>query len=80
MISPLVSEIIAHLNELKEDGDTSKNLKAKLSQVIALLNSNSELSVDKSLLLLEEVNSLDLSSYHRTQVWDIISLLESVKR
>jgi len=80
MNSPLISEIISHLDELKEDGDTSKNLKAKLSQVITLLNSHSELSVDKSLLLLEEVNSLNLSSYHRTQVWDIISLLESVKR
>ena len=38
----------------------------------------SELAVDKALIALAELNSIDLSSYHRTRVWDIISLLESV--
>lgn len=71
--------VLEQLEELKGDADTSKTLKLKLESVLSLLNGDSELAVDKALILLEEINSLDLSSYHRTQVWDIISLLESTK-
>ena len=66
------------LQDLKQEGDTSKALKEKLEKVIVLLNGDSELAVDKALIALAELNSIDLSSYHRTRVWDIISLLESV--
>ncbi len=75
----MVTEVIDFLNELKEDQDTSKRFKEKTDAVIEILQDDSEMSVEKALLALEELNSLDLSSYLRTQVWDAISLLESTK-
>ena len=79
MISPQIKEVIAYLDQLKEDPDTSKRFKEKAQQIIILLNADAELAVEKALIALEELNSLDLSSYHRTQVWDVISMLESSK-
>ena len=71
--------VVDSLKDLKEEGDTSKALKEKIDRVIVLLNGDSELAMDKALIALEELNSSELPSYHRTRVWDIISLLETVK-
>ncbi|MBI2582190.1 UPF0147 family protein [Candidatus Woesearchaeota archaeon] len=72
-------EIIAQLEALKEEFNSNKKIKEKLDNVIALLNKNADLAVEKALIELEELNSLNLPSYHRTQVWDVVSLLESLK-
>ena len=73
-----VEEVVAHLAALKAETDVSKRLKEKTEQVIILLKSDSDLAVQKALLELEELNSFDMNSYHRTQVWDIVSMLESL--
>ncbi|MBS3116439.1 UPF0147 family protein [Candidatus Woesearchaeota archaeon] len=70
---------VESLTALKDEIDVSKRFKEKTEKIIALLTDDSELSIEKALLELEELNSSDLSSYHRTQVWDIVSLLESMK-
>jgi len=67
------------LDELKADADTSKRLKERAESIISILKGNEAMCVEKALLQLEEMNSVDLSSYHRTKVWDIISILESAK-
>lgn len=72
-------EVLDNLNLLKDDNDVSKRFKEKTEQVITILVRNEPLATEKALLELEELHSLDLSSYHRTQVWDIISMLESLK-
>ena len=72
------SEVISFLGELKEDPDANKRFKEKANEVITILSNNHDLAREKALIQLEEINSLDLSSYHRTQVWDVISMLESV--
>jgi len=74
-----IEGVVGYLQDLKSESDTSKALREKLDRIINLLNGESELAADKALIALEELNSVDLSSYHRTRVWDIISLLESVK-
>jgi len=71
-------EVIEHLEILKEESDLNKKFKEKADIVINILNTESELPIQKALLQLEELNSSDLPSYHRTQFWDIISLLESM--
>ncbi len=78
MSNSQIDEIVDYLDQLKEDPDTHKKFKEKADEVIVLLTSNVDLAVEKSLLTLEELNSLDLNSYHRTQVWDVISMLEGV--
>lgn len=72
-------EAIDNLSVLIEDTDTSRNFKIKAESAIKILRSNSALAIEKALLELEELNSSEISSYHRTQIWDIISLLESIK-
>ncbi len=73
-----VKDVVAHLEQLKEDDDSSKRLKERANEVIALLCSDVDLAVEKAIIQLEELSSSE-SSYGRTQIWDVISLLESVK-
>ncbi|HLC82080.1 MAG TPA: UPF0147 family protein [Candidatus Nanoarchaeia archaeon] len=79
MNSSPYQEAIDHLCLLVEDSDVSKSFKEKAKSAISILQGSQELAIDKALLKLEEMSFLDLSSYHRTQVWDVISLLESLK-
>tara|TARA_Y100000310_G_C20261943_1_gene614051 strand:- start:25 stop:261 length:237 start_codon:yes stop_codon:yes gene_type:complete len=78
-MNPEIQEVISHLEVLRDDDDASSRLKEKTKTVISILNSNQQLSVDKALLELEDMGSANLASYHRTQIWDIVSMLESTK-
>ena len=73
------NEVIENLNLLIEDSETSKVFKEKAKTALNILQNNQDMAIDKALLQLEELSSHDMSSYHRTQVWDVISLLESMK-
>ena len=72
-------EAIDQLTMLTEDADASKIFKEKAKSSIEILKSGVDLAVEKTLLNLEDLNNHDVSSYHRTQLWDVISLLESMK-
>jgi len=72
-------EVIARLEELREEFDSNKKLKEKINLVIHILNQDAELTIEKAISELEELNSMALPSYHRTQLWDVVSLLESLK-
>ena len=74
-----IQEVIEHLEELKEDLDNNKKLKDKTDKIISILTSAQEMYLEKALIELDEMNSLNLAPYHRTKVWDIVSLLESLK-
>lgn len=74
-----LQEVIALLEELREEFDSNKKLKEKITAVILILNQDAELTIEKALSELEELNSLTLPSYHRTKLWDVVSLLESLK-
>jgi len=74
-----LQEVVARLEELKEEFDANKRLKEKIDTVISILNQDADLVIEKALSELEELNSMNLPSYHRTQLWDIVSLLESLK-
>jgi uncharacterized protein (UPF0147 family) len=73
-------EAINQLTMLIEDIDATKIFKEKATSSIEILKSGVDLAVEKVLLNLEDLNNNDISSYHRTQLWDVISLLESMKR
>jgi uncharacterized protein (UPF0147 family) len=72
-------EAIDFLQELQEERDFSKRCKEQTTKIITLLGSKQELCVNKALLELEELNTFEMPSYHRTQIWDVISILESTK-
>ena len=79
MINSPYQEVIEHLSLLAEDSEASKLFKEKAKQAILILRNNQDLAIDKALSELEELSSNEMSSYHRTQIWDVISLLESMK-
>ena len=70
------------LKELKEDATVPKNVKLKIEKVIGILRKSSEMTikVSKALNELEEVaDDVNLQSYTRMQVLNVISALEKVK-
>ncbi len=71
--------VIEYLKELQQESDISKNFRIKIDQLLLLLHSDSDLVVDKAILALEEINSQEMSSYQRTKVWDLVTLLEGAK-
>ncbi len=80
MNNQLLQDAIELLQILSEEEDVGKAFRERVNSIITLLTSKAPLAVEKSLLELEELNSLEISSYFRTQVWDVVSLLESAKR
>ena len=74
-----VTEIVGYLEQLKNDGDVHRKFKEKAENIISLLQTKTELAVQKAILDLEELDSGEMSSYCRTQVWNVIGMLESIK-
>ena len=80
MNSEVLKEAISYLELLKEETDLSKRCKEQTNKVINILGSNGDLFIEKALIELEELNNVEMPSYHRTQIWDVVSLLESIKK
>lgn len=77
-----LQEVIDSLIELEEDPSIPKNTKQKISQMIADLKSDKDLSlkVNKSLNYLDEISSdINMPDFIRTQVWGIASMLEKLQ-
>ncbi len=77
-----VETIIVAISELQDDTTVPKNVKEKVQQVIETLkNEKAEVSmrVDKALQILDDVSEdSNLQSYTRTQLWNIVSMLEKM--
>lgn len=70
------------LAELKEDAAVPKNVRLKIEKIMELLNGETEMQikVSKAMNELEEIaDDVNLQSYTRTQIWNVISVLEKVK-
>jgi len=70
------------LAELKDDITVPKNVRLKIEKVMELLNGETEtqIKVSKALNELEEIaDDVNLKSYTRTQVWNVVSALEKIK-
>jgi uncharacterized protein (UPF0147 family) len=73
--------IIEAMEDFSEDNSVPKNVKTKIETIIGELKSDSDKSIkiNKALQELEEISDdSNLQSFNRTQIWNIISLLESV--
>ncbi len=79
-MNPLIQEAIDQLESFKEEDDVSKKFKEKTDIVISMLKSTEQLSIEKALSQLEELNSIELNSFYRAQIWSIVSTLESIKK
>ena len=77
----LTQEAIEALNELEADINIPKNIKTKLQEIIDILEEDTELSIkiSKELNELDEIsNDANLEPFTRTQIWNIVSMLEKV--
>jgi len=76
-----LQNVLAALQELEQDSSTPKNVRARLASTIKVLNENAETSikVSKALHELEDLTEdTNVQSYTRTQLFNIVSLLEIV--
>ncbi len=77
-----VESIIATVSELQEDGTVPKNVKEKIQRIIETLkDGKAEVSmrIDKARQILDEVSEdANIQSYTRTQLWNIVSMLEKM--
>ncbi|MAH01974.1 MAG: UPF0147 family protein [Candidatus Woesearchaeota archaeon] len=77
-----IGDIEAMLSELKDDITVPKNVRLKVERVMKVLNDDikMDIKVSKALNELEEIaDDVNLQSYTRTQVWNVISALEKIK-
>ncbi len=79
---PSIDAIITSISELQEDNTVPKNVKEKVREIIGTLKDEKmevSMKVDKALQLLDEVSEdSNLQPYTRTQVWNLVSMLEKV--
>lgn len=76
-----LGSIVEVLEELCEEGSVPKNIKAKFLDIVSYLKESDEVSikVNKALHSLDEIgDDTNLQPYIRTQIWNIVSMLEKV--
>jgi uncharacterized protein (UPF0147 family) len=76
-----LNQVIEVLEELMEDPQTSKNAKASIKIAITELQNNSEskAAIHKALNALDDLaDDSNLESYSRSQIYNIVGLLESL--
>jgi uncharacterized protein (UPF0147 family) len=73
--------VIAALRELEQDTQIPKNIKTKITGTISVLEQNGEMpiKVSKALQELEQLTEdNNMQAYTRTQIFNIVSLLEVI--
>ena len=76
-----LKEIIEVITELCDDSTVPRNIKSKFQEIITYLKDTNETSikVNKALHNLDEIgDDTNLQPYIRTQIWNIVSMLEKV--
>ncbi len=76
-----LNNAIGLLSEMNDDSSTPKNVKEKVFQIMGILKEDIDISirVNKALHELDEiVNENNMQQYTRTQVWNVVSLLEKI--
>ncbi len=61
-----------------EDPDCSKRLKENLVSIKKILESDQDLNIQKAIHAVEELELQGISSNLRSQMWELVSLLESM--
>lgn len=77
-----IKDVIEVLEELEQDATVPRNIKDKIKTTIKVLKDNSDIkiSVNKALHELDDIaDDSNLQPYTRTQIWNIVSLLEKIE-
>ena len=78
-----IKSIVERLSEIIDDGSVPKNVRTHIQKIILSLKDGNELSinVNKALNQLDELSSdVNIQSYTRTQIWNVVSTLEKLHK
>ncbi|MFA5077236.1 MAG: UPF0147 family protein [Candidatus Micrarchaeia archaeon] len=81
-MEPKVQAVVELINTVLEDSSIPKNIRAVLANAKTRLMSSEEttIKVSAAIYMIEPVSEdVNMPSYARTQVWSIMSALESIK-
>lgn len=74
-----IKGVVEILTELREDSGVPRNVQERLESTVGILKEKTELKirVNKALHELDEIaDDPNLQQYTRTQIWNIVSVLE----
>lgn len=80
-MNELIIPIIESLQQIEEDSTVPKNVRSKVKNTKTILEENQEIAVkiNRSLQELDELSdNPNIPQYIRTQIWSIVSKLESI--
>lgn len=82
MSQEVINEVMGTLTQIEEDTSVPKNIKLKIKNALLSLQQeepNVSVKVDRTLQELDDISEdPNLPMYTRMQVWNIVSLLESL--
>jgi uncharacterized protein len=81
MVEEELRAVLDAMAELMDDATVPKNVKSKMDGISKILLEKQDMSIkiNKALQGLEEISDdSNLQSFTRTQIWNLISILESV--
>lgn len=76
-----IAQILQTLQELETDNSVPKNVKKKITTTIQTLQKDGEMSIKKNKALneLEEIaEDTNMQAYTRTQIFNLVSMLEKI--
>ncbi len=76
-----VKDIIDVMSELLSDNTVPRNIKSKIEIIIHSLEQKTDksLRINKALSILEEISDdNNIQPYTRTQIWNLVSMLEGI--
>ena len=78
-----ITEVVQLLNQIEEDLAVPKNVRSRICSMKIMFekgNGDIRIKIDRSLQELDEISDdPNIPSFIRTQIWNIVSLLESRK-
>ena len=78
-----ISQAIELLNQISEDRTVPRNIRESAKRAKESLEGNEELTVkvDKAIQILDEISEdPNVPTYTRTQIWSVVTLLESIEQ
>ena len=76
-----IADVIEVMTDLMNDNTVPRNIKMKMDGIIKSLQDKQDksLKINKALSVLEEISDdNNIQPYTRTQLWNIVSMLESL--
>ena len=77
-----INEILSVVSQIEQDSTVPKNVKPKIKEIIAILQQDLDAAV-RSNKILQELDDIaddpNMPAYTRTQIWSIVSALETAQ-